>query len=244
VQDRQRRQQQRHARPDNPTNDDEEPQVGLRRPYSSYRRSSRCVCRTCRSHGAKRAHFGSTSSPQEPVLDSYAAHEPSDSPQLDGIGGDISEGSWSGHTNGDVYGVSDGEQEARRPAISQQDDQDEAEIAQLATRLGGQSLEPSGRRSRSPIPEREPPEVELGESSTATRLLKQLYSFQGCTNKAHQAHDDEHAQFQFHPREEPCHSFADLLQLQELKPSGPMPDVLSSPTLMGKSLERPKFDPA
>lgn len=141
-------------------------------------------------------------------------------------------------------------------------------MAQLATRLGGQSLEPSGsptperelpsraipeptgslipeqEPTQSPISEWAPSEVDLRESSTATQLLKQLYSFQCCTDEAHQAHDDEQAQFQFHPREEPCHSFADLLHLQELKPSGPVPDVLSSPTLMEKGPESPKFDPA
>jgi hypothetical protein len=151
-----------------------------------------------------------TSSPylQEPVLDNYPTHKLNDSRQLDGIGGYIGEGSWGGHTDEDVYGVSDGEQEAQRPAVHQQDDQDDAEIAQLATRLGGQSLESSGspiperepalspipKPTSSPIPEptgspipereptrsriseREPSEVELGESSTATRLLKQLFS--------------------------------------------------------------------
>jgi hypothetical protein len=211
---------------------------------------------------------------QEPIPDNCPTGEPNDSPQLDGIGGDIGEGSWGRHTSEDVYEVSDGEQEARRLATGQWDDQDDAEIAQLATRLGGQSLEPSGSpipgpssgspipsgspilepNSSSPIPEQEPTQspisgqepskVELGERSTATRLLKQLHSFQGCTDEAHQAHDDEHAQFQFHPREEPCHSFADLLHLQELKPSGPVPDVLSSLTMMGKGPESPEFDPA
>jgi hypothetical protein len=239
---------------------------------------------------------------QEPVLDNYPTYEPNDSLQLDGIGGYIGEGIWGGHIDKDIYGVSDGEQEARRPAGGQQDDQDDAEIARLATCFGGQSLEPSGspipereptgspisgptdspileptgnsileptsspipEPTRSPIPareptwspipdrepargpisEREPSEVELGESSTAARLIEQLYSFQGCTDEAHQAHDDEHAQFHLHPREEPCHSFADLLHLQELKPNGPVTDVLTKLTLMEKGPESPKFDPA
>jgi hypothetical protein len=76
-----------------------------------------------------------------------------------------------------------------------QDIQDDPEIAQLATRFGGQSLEPTRSTiterelTRSLIPEREPSqepsEVELGESSTATRLINQLYSFQGCIDEAH-----------------------------------------------------------
>jgi hypothetical protein len=134
-----------------------------------------------------------------------------------------------------------------------QDIQDDPKIAQLATRFGGQSLAPTWSAipdrelTRSLIPKREPLQepsgVELGESSTAARLIKQLYSFQGCTNESYQAHNDEHAQFDYHTREEPCYSFADLLHLKELKPSGPVTDVLSSLTLMGKRLESTKFDP-
>jgi hypothetical protein len=57
-------------------------------------------------------------------------------------GGYISEGSQGGHTDKDIYGVLDREQEAQRPEIGQQDDgqddrqddgqddkQDKAEIA-------------------------------------------------------------------------------------------------------------------
>jgi hypothetical protein len=44
----------------------------------------------------------SSSYPQEPVLENYPTHEPNNSPQLDGIGGYIGEGSRGGHTDEDI----------------------------------------------------------------------------------------------------------------------------------------------
>jgi hypothetical protein len=153
VQDRQRRQQQRHARANNPTDDDEELQVGIAEAPTAHIAALLGASPSPAGPMAPKEPISAPSSYlQEPVLDNYPTHKPNDSPQLDSIGGDMGEGSWGGHTDEDVYGVSDGEQEARRPAVGQQDNQDDAEIAQLATRLGGQSLDPSG----SPIPEREP----------------------------------------------------------------------------------------
>jgi hypothetical protein len=63
--------------------------------------------------GLKEPIPASSPCPQEPVLDNHPTHEPNDSLQLDGIGGDIGEGSRGGQINrDDAYGVSDGEQEA------------------------------------------------------------------------------------------------------------------------------------
>jgi hypothetical protein len=188
-------------------------------PYCSYRSYS--------SHSSKKGLFPlHLPTCKSPYLTTTLPTNPTIAHKLDGIGGYIGKSSWGGHTDEDVYGISDGEQEAQRLATGQQNDQDDAEIAQLATRLPGQSLEPSGspilerqptnspileptsspilepagspilereptqipipewEPNWSPISEREPSEVELGESSTATQLLKQLYSFQGCTDAA------------------------------------------------------------
>jgi hypothetical protein len=53
---------------------------------------------------------------QEPVHDNYPTYKPNDGLAFDSgsSGGYISEGSWGGHIEEDIYRVSDREQEARR----------------------------------------------------------------------------------------------------------------------------------
>jgi hypothetical protein len=129
VQDRQRRQQQRQrqAQANNPTNGDEELQVGIAEAPSAL---IGALLGASPSPAGPPAPEGRVS-PQSPCLqepepepepkpvpDSYPTGEPNDGPQLGGIGGDIGEGEggWGGHSGDDIYEVSDTEQEAQRPA--------------------------------------------------------------------------------------------------------------------------------
>ena len=62
---------------------------------------------------------------QEPVPDTYPTYEPA--PNDSSSSGYVSEGSWGGHIDGDIYGVSDEEQEGQRPAGVVSDREQEAQ---------------------------------------------------------------------------------------------------------------------
>jgi hypothetical protein len=156
----------------------------------------------------------------------------------------IVDGSGGGHINEDLYGVSDGGQVPQRLPKDRQDEPanldhgdspNEAEINQLATRLRKQTLtsetgldaydaRPSGSGSGS---------VDLACDSTAAQLSKQLFSIQGCTSDAHDAHEHEHTQL--HTENGACNSFSDLLRLQT--PSDSILDVLIEPKFIEASSE-------
>jgi hypothetical protein len=57
--------------------------------------------------------------------------------------------------------------------------------------------------------------VVADEESLASRLIKQLVSFQGCTNDAHEANEHEYEHVELHSQGRDCNSLSDLLSAQE-----------------------------
>jgi hypothetical protein len=146
----------------------------------------------------------------------------------DNKGGHIVDGSGGGHIDEDLYGVSDGEQEPRRlpkdkpdePAhLDYGDSPNDVEINQSATHLRKQS--PTSQTGLD-APDPRPSRADLASDSTASQLVKQLYSFQGCTSRARDAYEHKHAEL--HSQHKACSSLPDLLGLQT--PSDSIPNIL------------------
>jgi hypothetical protein len=144
----------------------------------------------------------------------------------------------------DIYGVSDGEQEARRlprgnqDAQADLDHQDGLGDPEMDEELDAQDDSDSQDGLEDPEMDEEPalpsqfghnpPLDSVGsDDSVADRLAEQLYSFHGCPSEAHDAHDDEYAQ-----SPDSYTYISDLFRLQ--KPGGSIPDVLGSPKFMEK----------
>ena len=120
----------------------------------------------------------------------------------------------------DIYGVSDGEQEARRLPRGTQDDsdyQDSLEDPEIDEELAL----PSQFRRTLPLDS-------VGiDDSMVDQLVEQLYSFHSCTSDAYNACNDEYAQS--------SNSYTSILKLLRFqKPSGSIPNVLGLPKFMEK----------
>jgi len=171
-----------------------------------------------------------------------------DDDDLDNYGGHTDEGSGGGHIEErhtddddseggytkeeayieeeeeDIYGVSDGEREARRLPRGNQDAPDDSDyldsLEDLEIDEEEEELALPSQFCRTPSPN----SARL-DDSVADRLVEQLYSFHGCPSAAHDAHDDEHAQ-----SPDSYTSISNLFRLQ--KPGGSIPDVLKLPGFM------------